>query len=404
MNMVRSFVLFVSIVICSTSWVECAPTPSKGKQTVCLNMIVKDESKIICRCLESALSLIDYWVIVDTGSSDGTQEVIKRYMKQKGVPGELHERPWKDFAHNRNEALNLAAGKADYVLFIDADDCFEIDPTFKMPKLDKTFYYIPIQLPGLLYPRIQLIKNQKIWNWVGVRHEVLPPPPGATHATLDGVKIACTRDGARSQDTKKYEKDAEALEKALLDEPNNTRYMFYLAQSYRDACQLEKSLEAYQQRVAAGGWDEELFWSKLQIAILTQSLNMEPNLIVQRYKEAYQYRPVRSEPLYFLANYYRMRGNYEMCYKIAKLGINMPMPTDSLFVQPWVYSYSLQLELSIAAYWIGQYDECREISLNLLKQKDLPQNVRECVWRNLGFANSKLIEAVLPGNGLAPAG
>jgi glycosyltransferase involved in cell wall biosynthesis len=367
-------------------------------------MIVKDESKVICRCLDSALPLIDYWVIVDTGSKDGTQEIIKRYMKQKGIPGELHERPWKNFAHNRNEALALAAGKSDYVLFIDADDAFEVQPQFKMPKLDKTFYYIPIELPGLLYPRIQLIKNQKEWKYVGVCHEVLPPLPGATYATLDGVKIVCTRDGARSQDPKKYEKDAQVLEQALLDEPNNTRYMFYLAQSYRDAGLLEKSLTAYQRRIDAGGWDEEVFWSKLQLAILTQSLNMPPNLIVKRYKEAYQYRPIRSEPLYYLASYYRTQENFEMCYKIAKLGINMPMPTDSLFVQPWVYSYSLSLELSIAAYWIGKYEECRAISLDLLTQKDLPQNVRECVWRNLGFANSKLMDAVLSDANLAPTG
>src|SRR5579872_2737177 len=90
----------------------------RSKPTVCLNMIVKDESEVIERSLSSIKHLIDYWVIVDTGSTDGTQTIIKKFLK--GIPGELHERKWVDFAQNRNEALDLAKNKGDYLLFIDA--------------------------------------------------------------------------------------------------------------------------------------------------------------------------------------------------------------------------------------------------------------------------------------------
>ena len=85
-------------------------------------MIVKNESKTIQRCIESVERFIDYWVIVDTGSSDGTQEIIQNLMKEKGIPGELHEREWVDYSTNRNQSLELAKGKADYRLIIDADD------------------------------------------------------------------------------------------------------------------------------------------------------------------------------------------------------------------------------------------------------------------------------------------
>jgi len=101
------------------------------KKTICLNMIVKDENHVITRCLESVKSLIDYWVIVDTGSQDGTQDTIKNFLKD--IPGELYERPWVNFGHNRNEALALAQDKSDYILFIDADDQLVFSEELSLP-------------------------------------------------------------------------------------------------------------------------------------------------------------------------------------------------------------------------------------------------------------------------------
>ena len=96
--------------------------------TVCLNMIVKNEAGVIRRCLDSVRPFIHHWVIVDTGSTDGTQKLIREYLAD--VPGELHERPWKNFGHNRSEALALARGKSDYILVIDADEELVASPGF----------------------------------------------------------------------------------------------------------------------------------------------------------------------------------------------------------------------------------------------------------------------------------
>src|SRR5262249_23581331 len=100
-------------------------------QSICLNMIVRNEAPVIRRCLASVRPLIDHWVIVDTGSTDGTQDIIREYLRD--LPGELHERPWQNFPHNRNEALALARGRADYTFFIDADELLEIAPDFALP-------------------------------------------------------------------------------------------------------------------------------------------------------------------------------------------------------------------------------------------------------------------------------
>ena len=97
-------------------------------------MIVKNEAPVIRRCLNSVLPIIDRWVIVDTGSGDGTQEVIREHLRN--VPGALFERPWRDFASNRSEALELARPNGDYTLIIDADDELKIPENFGMPYLE----------------------------------------------------------------------------------------------------------------------------------------------------------------------------------------------------------------------------------------------------------------------------
>src|SRR6478735_9349942 len=101
--------------------------------TVCLNMIVKNEAPVIRRCLLSVRPIIDCWVIVDTGSTDGTQDLVRDTMA--GLSGELYERPWVDFAHNRTEALQLARGRVDYTLIIDADDTLEVPAGVAWPEL-----------------------------------------------------------------------------------------------------------------------------------------------------------------------------------------------------------------------------------------------------------------------------
>lgn len=381
-------------LLCFLSFfIEAGAKESKEpKKTVCLNMIVKNETRVIKRCLESALPIIDYWVIVDTGSSDGTQQMIKDYMKEKKVPGELHEMPWKNFGYNRNEALKLAKGKSDYVLFIDADEVFAYDDDFKLPKLEKDFYYIITDYSGLRYGRVQLINNKLNWQWTGVLHETVGSDEAKSAEVLPGIRDVVHTDGARSDDPQKYQKDAKVLEDALLEEPENSRYRFYLAQSYRDAGEYEKSIENYEKRIASGGWDQEVFWSMYQIGLMQEILKKSPETFLETYYKTYNYRCTRIEPLYRLANYYRRSGNYAAGYVVASTGLNLPRSQDILFVENWMYDYGMLLEFSICAYWIGRYEEAKQASNILLASQKIPDNVRECVQRNMTFTDTRLAE------------
>jgi len=356
--------------------------------TICLNMIVKNESHVIKRCLESVKPLIDYWVIVDTGSDDDTIAVIKEFMKD--IPGEIHERAWVNFAHNRNEALHLAKEKADYLLFIDADDILTYDPDFKKPKLDKPGYNLTIKYANTTYTRPQLIKSSYNWQWAGVIHEALVSTPHYQGEPLEGVTMVIMGGGDRSRDPQRTLKDIAVLEKALEEEPNQARYTFYLANGYREAGQIDNAIKTYQKRIDLGGWAEEVYLSHYHIARLSEQQGQPQSAIVQNYYRAFKYRPTRAEPLYWLSQYYRFQENYLLAYLVAKHGLEIAHPTESLFVDSWIYDYGMLLEYSISAYWIEKYEESYQACMELLTIEDLPQHVRDCVNQNLKFALQKL--------------
>lgn len=357
---------------------------AKEGKTVCLNMIVKDESRVIERCLKSVLPLIDYWVIVDTGSSDGTQKIIKSFMKD--IPGELYERPWVNFAHNRNEALMLAKNKGDYILIIDADEQLLYDKDFVKPELVHDFYDIMTRYGGTEYVRRQLISTRLDWVWQGVVHEYLSAPNIRSKGLLTKVVNFVLQDGARSQDPEKFYKDALLLEEDLKKNPNNVRSVFYLAQSYRDAGMKELALENYKKRIQLGGWDQEVYWSLLQVALLQQALNMSSDLYVQSFYKAYHYRPNRIEPLYHLTRHYRLTENYLMGYLLAKHAKSIPPSKDLLFVEKWINEWGIEMEMAVCAFYLEMYEEAKALNEKLLNHTSLPDDVREQCLKNLTWA------------------
>lgn len=351
-------------------------------------MIVKNEKEVITRCLESVRPLIDYWVIVDTGSTDGTQEVILDYFKD--IPGELYERPWVNFAHNRNEALQLAKYKADYTLIMDADDFLTYSPGFQVPLLTLDYYHLQIEDRGTRYYRTHLVNNNFGWIWRGVLHEYLAAVDAQSMGILPNVSYVRFYDGARSKDIEKYQKDVQVLLKALKMDPTNDRYVFYLAESYKSAQQFDKAIEVYQQRTTMGGWDEEIFWSLLQIGVLKEALKFPAKEVIEAFKRAASFRPQRMEPYYYLCRFYRLSNNFFASYVFGQKGLTIPLPNDGLFVENWIYDYGLLFEYSVTAYWVEDYLESQKASYELLANPNLPDYIRELVIKNLEWINQKV--------------
>ena len=346
-------------------------------------MIVRDEAPVIERCLISVLPYIDYWVIVDTGSKDNTPELIRSSLAD--IPGELHHREWINFGHNRTEALELARDKADYILVMDADNIFCADQCWQWPPLDADGYDLLLRSAGTEYRQRLLISNKKLWHWVGVLHEYLAADEAVTCLTLDGIWIDRRHEGARSRDPNTFRKDAAILETALELEPENERYVFYLGQSWRDAGELEKSLRAYRKRAAMGGWDEEVFFSLYQCGILLESLGRWPEAL-ETYLKSWDYRPSRIEPLYRISKHYRTEGSYGLGFMFGTRAIRTPYPADSLFVDAEIYKWGVADEVSICAYYLGDYPTSFELCCQLLESQKTPECERKRIETNRDFS------------------
>jgi glycosyltransferase involved in cell wall biosynthesis len=357
--------------------------------SICLCMIVRDEAEVIERLLESVKGLIDTWVICDTGSVDGTQELIRSGLGD--IPGILHETQWRDFGHNRTELMRLAEGKADYLLLLDADMVLIQDG--ELPgELTADAYYLR-SAGALEYWRKLLVSGARRWTYYGAVHEYIELDEGSDASEvserLPMLAIEHHADGGARAD--KFERDERLLKREIAGHSTNARAVFYLAQTYRDMGHTDQAITLYERRAAMGGWEEEVFYSLFQSGFLRAESGDWPAGLAMLVR-AFEYRPARIEPLYELASRLRLRGEHETAFLFAQRGLGRPLPPDILFLHPWIYRWGMLFEYSIAAYWVGQTAEALRACNQLLRIPELPDIYREQTRRNRGLCEQRLAQ------------
>jgi glycosyltransferase involved in cell wall biosynthesis len=373
---------------------------TRPRTNICLCMIVKNETKVLPRLFRSLKDYIDYYVIVDTGSTDDTIALIEREMGGYGIAGEVHAREWVNFGVNRQQSLELAvaAGKADWLLFIDADEELGVsDPKF-YEKLERGVSYdIEKHQGGLRYvaPHLINVKANR-YRWEGPAHNYL--------VTLEGPKLRPVRkdvwiiyhpgEGAKSHgltSEQKYLRDAKLFEDDLEKNPDNARSRFYLAQSYRDAGHRDKAYAEYKKRVRMKGWAEETYMAQLEAARAALALELSEENVVREYLDAFNLRPTRCEPLHDLARYFRVKKEYGKAYVFARTGVERPLPDDRLFVSYEVYEWRMLDELGVAAYWVGDFESAKEACETVLDRVErgaisVPESELTRIRENLALA------------------
>jgi len=363
---------------------------SKGP-TLCLNMIVKNESRIITRMFDTVISIIDSYCICDTGSTDNTVELITDYFAKKNIPGKVVVEPFKNFCHNRNFALTSCVGLSDFVLLLDADMMLDVRKFNKSMLNGYDSFHILQGNNDFYYHNCRIVRNNGQYSYSGVTHEYINTPTGNRSYNLEKDVIFINDWGDGGCKANKFERDIKLLLDGIKDEPNNARYHFYLANTYGDINHLEKGIEYYKKRIAFGGWDQEVWYSYYKMGLCYKKMDKMPEAI-NSWLDGYNLLPQRVENLHEIVHHYRNISKHKLAitfYEIADKMIKENHNRDGyLFLHNDVYTYKLAFEYTIVAAYVGVKNIDKHVVQILNNSKD------DALNRNL-LTNMKFYKNVL---------
>lgn len=350
--------------------------------TFCLNMIVKNEAANLPRMLASVKDHISCYAILDTGSTDDTKKIIRETLSDKeGVIGDAE---FINFSQARNAALDLARGfravgpAFDYFLLMDADMELVVDAP--PPKLGHAAYALVQKAGSLSYHNVRMLKWNAEAKYLGATHEYLSVDE------CGQLSEWWFKDHATgSNRPNKIKRDIKLLTDELKAEPHNPRTMFYLANSLMEDGNHQRAITMYERHRTVSTWDEERYYSLLQIGRCYKALG-QPKQAIRMWQDAYNERPQRQEAAYEIARLCRERSENALSLVFADAGLKTPPCGDLLFVDTTPARWGFAEETAISGFYVPhrRADGFRAAN-KLALQLDAPPETREKARQNLMF-------------------
>ena len=382
-----------------------AAKPSKS-YTICLNMIVKNESHIIEKTLENLCKYVDFdaYYISDTGSTDNTMDIIRAFFNARGIPGTIDEVEWRDFGFNRTLALQMAFNQTDYLFIFDADD--SIHGNFEMPKnLTHDAYQLKLG-NSFVYFRTLIVNNRKRWRFVGVLHEYIAcvDKEDSSHAIHGDYYVDSGRSGSRNQDPQKYVKDATVLERGYNEEMASgdralaERYSFYCAQSWMDAgpAHIDSAIEWYLRVLTQNNWSQEKYYSALCIGNMYHKKGDKYNAF-KYYSKTIEYDEGRIEGVASMMEILRADGNHVIVNALYDKfkGYNKS-PQNKLFLATDKYDDVIEYNNSISAFYISDKRSGYECCKTIIHRNIMAYHFMTSTYSNLTFYRHFFEEETFP--------
>ena len=361
-----------------------------------LNFICKNESHVIERMLNSAKSITDLIVVNDTGSTDGTQDIIRKFGEENNIPTYVFERPFDDFEKSRTWAMTKLSEvvaelkwDADKVhgYWFDCDEQLIIDPTFNKNQFTADLYMINTYIGQMKYTRNTFFKVSKPFKWYGPVHEfIVCEDQNITSGLATGIHVNVSMDGAswKGKVSEKYLSHSHKLETYINENRQDPRWIFYTAQSYHDSAsipdnkdeneeRLRRSLKYYKERTErTDGYVEEIYYSHYRMGSIMRNLEYPWNLTLQQCLKAYAIDPLRGESIKVIIDYYLQMGEWHLAYLYTKFAYENfhdknPYPKKLLFVDESLYVWRFAEAHSASCFYTGRIDEAKKTYSEILK-------------------------------------
>jgi glycosyltransferase involved in cell wall biosynthesis len=386
-----------------------------------LNTIVKNESHCILTMLQSAIKISDAIVIADTGSTDGTQDIILKFGQENNIPTYVFERPFDNFEKSRNFGMEKARDVVKelgwdpndcWTWWCDADETIVVDPKFTKNQFNKDLYMINTYINQMKYTRNTFARVSKPFRFYGPVHEfIICDEKNLTSGLAENIHVDVKMIGASWQGNipAKYKSHAFELEKYIDADRSDPRWIFYTAQSYHDSAsipdgkeeneeRLRRAMKYYKERIQrTDGYIEEIFYSQYRVATIMRVLEEPWYLTHQECLKAYSMDPLRGESIKTIIDYYLQVGEWHMAYlytKFAKVNFHgkNPYPTRLLFVDESLYVWKFAEAHAAACFYTGRMDEARanyQEIVNLTKthpQNFTPEDLKKIEMNGQFFA------------------
>jgi tetratricopeptide (TPR) repeat protein len=387
---------------------DAADAPASGPARIVLNLIVRDEARVIPRCLAAAAPVVDALCACDTGSTDDTPALVEAFARERGIPCAVPRHAWRDFGHNRTLALEEARSlvgrlgwdpRRTWILFLDADQTLEVGPDFRRTSLAADAYHLPQRNAGTAYWNVRLLRADRPARYVGATHEYLALPAGTRTERLPSLAVVDRNDGGARAD--KFDRDRRLLLAALERDPSDARALFYLARTYRSLGDPLRALSLFHRRVARGGWSEEVWHSWFAIAEIHEAAG-DLEDARRALWHAIRVEPRRAEAFHRLARVHRRAGRSGKAAAAARHGLRLPFPEGlALFTDRAPYDHGLREELVASA--AGTRHEAQGLAAldALLRSRAAPAEAKDRAHRVLpGYAEVLATDVRVP---LAPA-
>ena len=324
--------------------------------TLSLCMIVKNEHDTLARCLDCVRDIADEIIIVDTGSTDDTKEIAKKYTDK------VYDFEWcYDFAKARNFSFSKAT--KDYIMWLDADDVILEQDREKLkilkkiltPDIDMVMLKYNLNLdengvPALSYYRERIVKRSKGYTWVSPIHEVIPQRGKVLHEN-----IAITHQKLHPSDLKR---NITIFEKMIgkgikLD----SRQTFYYARELMYAKRYDESIKWYEDLLNnPDAWIENKISACLDLYAIYLSLDNEKSALSSLFK-SFEYDTPRAEVCCKLGQYFISKKNYNLAVYWLNVALNdkYDISSGGFFTKDY-YDFVPLIELCVCYYYLGDIE------------------------------------------------